>query len=382
MKYKKMDIVIWGIGELGKCTYKLLNRSNSHIIAFVDSNTTFVGKNIEGIPITSYEQLKEMSDTKKVTVLLTLKNSYSIITVLKMLENCNIEDIGIIKPRILLKNPTTVIDLKDEIIWSKKNGKKYNIIPRLEVNIVDGCNLNCRGCSHFSNLYSKDSMYSIIEYKKDLELIKGIGELVRLRLLGGEPFLAKNLVEYVSIARKIFPLADIELVTNGLLIPNINQEVLNEIKNNDISISISSYPPTLKVRKNIKGKLEKVGVWWRFDGNEIINFTKKLTLEKKNDAKISSKNCMENGCIFIRNGMLYKCPMEGLLYKFENRYGIKFATENRGVSLYDDSEKLYDRMLKLITEPAEMCQYCSEKLEFFNWEVKNNPDWKDWICEK
>ena len=90
-----MDIVIWGIGELGKCTYKLLNRSNSHIIAFVDSNTTFVGKNIEGIPITSYEQLKEMSDTKKVTVLLTLKNSYSIITVLKMLENCNIEDIGI-----------------------------------------------------------------------------------------------------------------------------------------------------------------------------------------------------------------------------------------------------------------------------------------------
>ncbi len=375
-----MDIAIWGCGELGKCVYQLSLKFNNHVTAFIDSNTSLENTDIEGIPVFSFKQMDEIFKKEKTTVLLALRNACSIITILRILDNHNIKNVGIVKPRVLAMKSSAITDLNNEIVWLRKKGKKYNVIPRLELNIVDGCNLNCKGCSHFSNLFPKDSVYPISEYEKDLKQIAKIGELVRLRLLGGEPFLAKNIIKYLSIARKIFSTSDIELVTNGLLIPSIENKVLEEIKNNDISLTISKYPPTLKIKEEIQKTLDKADINWRFDNYEISSFGKNLTLEKTHDKNITSINCISNGCIFLRQGKLYKCPLEGLVYKLETSYHIKFDIEERGINIYTQQEKLYEELINLIMNPIEMCQYCSEKMEFFNWEIKNIPDLQDWLC--
>lgn len=379
-----MNIAIWGSKELGIRFYHLLNNKECNVEAFVDSDSTLIGKKVEHVSVISPEQLRKTAKEKRVAVLLALRNSFNIITVLKYLENCEVKDIGIIKPRILSQNISISIGMdeeKGEIIWAKREGKKYNIIPRLEVNIVDGCNLNCKGCSHFSNLFPQDSTCSISEYEQDLKQVRKLGKLVRLRLLGGEPFLTGNLSEYICIARRIFPEADIELVTNGLLIPKIDKQILREIRINEVSISISAYVPTLRIKKMIIDTLNEFEIWWKFDKEEITQFLRNLTLDKVHDGKKSVEKCMSLGCTFLRKGRIYKCPLEGLAYVLEKKYHVKFELAKRGVDIYDAPWKVYKSILDLITKPTEMCQYCSEEEEYIKWEINSVPILQDWIKE-
>ena len=86
----------------------------------------------------------------------------------------------------------------------------------LEINIVDQCNLNCKGCAHFSNIC--DNNFVLLDkYKHDLEMIAEKFCLYNFRLLGGEPLLHPQLSELVDTTRKILPNSRIIIVTNGLL---------------------------------------------------------------------------------------------------------------------------------------------------------------------
>lgn len=375
------SIVIWGNGDLGKHVYRLLVKNNYCVRAFVESDCSLIGKIVEGIPVISYQQLNTISNDENITVLLALKNSYNIVSVMKKLDKCKIENIGIIKPRILVKLSLNSIEDEEmgDIVWVKKEQKLYKFIPRLELNIVDGCNLRCKGCSHFANLFSKDSLYPIKEYEHDLKQIRKIGKMVRLRLLGGEPFLAENLVEYISISRDVFPEADIELVTNGLLIPKTKKNILEKIQVNNILVSISPYYPTLKMKTEIERILKEAQIWWKFEVGNIDEFSKKLTLEKSHNGKIASESCLARGCIFLKNGKIYKCPLEGLVFVLEKKFDINLDVTNRGITIYDNVDTVYNSIQKLIINPVEMCQYCLEENDNFKWEIGSEPLLKDWI---
>ena len=119
-----MDIAIWGCGELGKCVYKLSLKFNNHVTAFIDSNTSLENKDIEGIPVFSYKQMDEIFKRDKLTVLLALRNACSIITVLKILDNYNVKNVGVVKPRVLAMKSSAILDLNNEIVWLREIGKK------------------------------------------------------------------------------------------------------------------------------------------------------------------------------------------------------------------------------------------------------------------
>lgn len=64
--------------------------------------------------------------------------------------------VAIIKGRVYtLRKELSCDILHDEnLLWVKDLEKiDKPVLTHLETNIMDGCNLNCRGCSHFSNLF-------------------------------------------------------------------------------------------------------------------------------------------------------------------------------------------------------------------------------------
>ena len=116
-----MDIAIWGCGELGKCVYQLSLKFNNHVTAFIDSNTSLENTDIEGIPVFSFKQMEKIFKKEKTTVLLALRNACSIITILRILDNHNIKNVGIVKPRVLAMKSSAITDLNNEIVWLRKN---------------------------------------------------------------------------------------------------------------------------------------------------------------------------------------------------------------------------------------------------------------------
>jgi len=341
---------------------------------------------IDGISVVSYEDLQRIDAEGKAVILIATTNSINIYQILNVLEQSKNKNIGLIKSRLLSKK--CVVNLADdevngEIIWARKNGKEEMFIPRLELNLIDSCNLNCVACTHFSSIYhGKECVYPLEKYVNDLEKLRKVGKILRLRMLGGEPLLVENLSEYVKVTRKIFPEGNLVLVTNGLLIPKMNPVLWKILYENEIFVTVSLYQPTDKMKDEIENILNSYQLMWHYDGELISEFGKNLTIQKIHDGNASSANCISAGCTFMRNGKLYKCPIEGLLSDLLNHYGVKNPIEKCGVDLTNDSEEIYNQIKRMVLNPVETCEMCAEKMEMIPWHVKVNPELKDWLCEE
>lgn len=374
-------IIIWGAGEFGAKTMSNLRRCHIEVSAFIDSNVQLQGQKIDGkIKVLSFERCREEYKDQEVCVLISAVNAKSIFEILDLLDPLS-WDVGVIKPYNLIADRDIDIQKTSDdgvILWKRINGKEVNIVPRIEMNIIDGCNLKCKACTHFSSIYGEDTVCSMEEFTESLKYLRRAGKLLKLRLLGGEPFLINNLPDYLEQAREIFPESDIELVTNGLLIPQVNEQWIHRFEKCKITIIISLYPPALKVLDKIENVLSNSTIIWKYGKTQ--EFGRNLTLKANHDMFVSSKKCLSSGCIFLRKHRLYKCAFEGLICDFNKFYGIHTEMQDTGYRIdQGGDEDLYEHIKRLESEPVEMCKYCSEEPEWIPWEVSAKPELKDWL---
>lgn len=378
-------VVIWGVTHLGKYLADNIvhNRKKWKPLAFVDSDPELCNTCMNNIPVVSASVLRTMENSREITVLLAVRSAKNIFQILEQLDSLPVGNIGIVKHEVLLSG--TCIDpwsLDEEIVWYVFGQKIDRIVPYIEVNLTDACNLKCKGCTHFSSLYEESSIYPLYDYEKDLQKLRNVGQIFRLRLLGGEPFLIKNLHEYIRITREIFPESMIEIVTNGLLVKKVNQEIMTTIRDYDICISVSLYPPTCKIKKEIEDHMRAYGILYYFDtGNteqEITMFYRNLTLQDTHDEEISNSVCLSASCTFLRRGRIYKCPFDGLVNDFYRYYEVDGKYES-GVDLARNADYIYEKLKEYALRPIKLCRYCSEEPESIPWSVEAKPALGDWL---
>ena len=277
------------------------------------------------------------------------------------------------------KEITILSDRKSEfIVWL--NQIKKPVLPYLETNIMDSCNLKCKGCSHFSNLYKDGSKGDLEQFKSDLNQISQKSYVIQFRLLGGEPLMNEELPQYVAYSRSVFPDADINIVTNGLLIPEQDSRLFKVMVENKVGFHISRYKPTLKMKDKIINILTKNNVDYFFERGEIVQFGKNLSMKGTSDGVLAQKVCISKGCRFLRNGRIYKCPIEGLIEKFALEYNHHAVLKiQRGFDIYDETIDWNEKLDDYLHNPVTMCKYCAEYCELFDWEVQNQPQERDWL---
>ena len=141
------------------------------------------------------------------------------------------------------------------------------MIESLEYHIVDHCNLNCAGCSHFSPL-AEHWFVDPEDFEKEWKEVADSGlEIKRIRILGGEPLLHPELGYMLKCIRCLFPVSDINVVTNGILLNKRKAELLPVFNKYNISLTVSCYPGLNLDYKDITSgfpKVEmydKVGFW-------------------------------------------------------------------------------------------------------------------------
>lgn len=388
MDEQNRKVVIWGVTSLGKYLVNHIMHENRKWKPrmFVENNPELHNTYINNVPVVAFDDLGKMGDLKEIVVLLAVRNAKNIFQILEQLDILPVSKIGIVKREVLLSG--TCIDpwgADENIIWSVDGEGANRIMPYIEVNLIDACNLKCKGCTHFSSLYKDSSRYPLHDYENDLLKLRNIGKVFRLRLLGGEPFLLENLDQYIKIARDIFGESTIEIVTNGLLITKADKGILDAIRDNSVCIEISLYPPTHRIKKRIEACLQSYSIMYSFDtGNaekEIIEFYRSFTLQNTHDAEVSHSVCSSAACTFLRKGRLYKCPFDGLVNDFYSYYGIDRKYEG-GIDLNHNAVFLYEQIKGYALKSIELCSYCSEKTESIPWTVKAEPSMHDWLYQE
>jgi len=220
------------------------------------------------------------------------------------------------------------------------------MIPYFETHITEACNLKCRGCSHFS-VFAKPKHKDITEFQREFERLAEIEEVQTIRLMGGEPLLNPNFMEYLRIARRYFPHSKIVLVTNGLLwermVPHI--EELNALH---INITVSNYHLDKQLGFNYtewheKGRLYNISLDPTGSQDEIKAYT----------------NCdiKQNEWYFFQDGRFYPCCIAGTIHDFWDHFGLDWGItpEDLSIDIFDHTAEEIEAFIK---QPCKLCKFC------------------------
>jgi hypothetical protein len=246
----------------------------------------------------------------------------------------------------------------------------------LDIHLTEHCNLNCKGCAHFSPL-AKSEFLNIEVFTKDMQRL---GELSKekdfaLRLSGGEVLLNKNINSFIMIAREFIPKGSIQIDTNGILLATKDDTFFEVCKKHNIKIMVTKYPLKIDwtmIRRKCREKLiplRLIGVMKR-DGFSItdngIKTLDKYTIEPDGVNKIenSFNECyLGSQCTQLRNGYIYTCPLPANIHHLNRYFNLDFkVTEEDRINIH--SIKDVNEIIEYLSNPIPFCRYCNiEKWE-------------------
>jgi len=245
----------------------------------------------------------------------------------------------------------------------------------------EGCNLNCSGCSHFAPINKEPKMLTIDELRRDLLQFKNKFHYIKnIEFLGGEPLLNKDIGEFVKEAHAIFPYANIMIITNGLLIPTLKEEVLEAFSRCNVRVSVSLYEETDKLLNEIKVILEKYKIRLRLPSAKE-KFRIQYNTVGSGDYVKNWYSCGDSFCHTIVNGKIAGCYY-AVTVKHANAYfGLEIPHEEYEYDIYDEKLSAAE-IIKKITVPTNLCSYCNcsnSNTPFATWKKagkeKNISDW-------
>lgn len=255
-----------------------------------------------------------------------------------------------------------------------------NYLNYLEICINDFCNMNCKGCSHFANLAPKE-FEDFEQVKSDIIRLRQIfSHIDKIRIMGGEPLLNPDLAKYIVMIKQNYPYTDLRIVTNGILLKNISKDLLKCIRENEVMIDISVYPPLINKMDSIIKKLNEENIKVFI---ENIGKFKPILLNEK--SLYPYKELRDCNCINLRNGYLASCPLVFTIQYINDNYNNKYNYTTNKINIYKKNVTAKD-IKKQLKKPFELCNYCAhyrDDLNFFEWEQRvKNCKLEDWVSEE
>lgn len=368
-----MNVAICGYPPLALQIQEVLKNSDIKIQFFIEDlvNNAVGGENednfVTNLPLITFFEFRRLVNAGELDGVIIADDvpSYFTKNAIQIFKFYRIPQVGIMDLTFL--NPNSLIYWLDE---------HKSFLHYLEADITDRCNLNCRGCCHFANFYYDDEFYPLENFKRDMCRIAQIFDIPTFRLLGGEPFILKNVDDYLGTAKKYFPNVYLGIITNGLLIPSLPQKTIDTIRKTKCTLHISVYPPTAKIFDKIKARLDENSIPYKL--RLVKSFWAQMTLNAGNDPVKAMKACRCGRARSLRNGKIYKCPIDAASYKFVKKFGIEGYSSPTGVDIYSPN---CSSLIQMLDDDVELCHWCSEKYREFPWSTSNKPQIEDYLSD-
>lgn len=335
-----MKFMIYGAGTRGKRIIKMWGDARDcEIAGFFDKEK--IGS-VMGIPICSLADAQQ-----DVPVVISLAKGQLAAEISR-----NLREAGFKKIYWYCENPYRDT-FQGQLVDTE--GRDASTLPYVEMHLSDMCNLNCRGCTHFSPLFHRvDADFA--SRMDDVKRLAGkVSHIMVFRLLGGEPFLNPEVGAYAEGIRKLLPWTRLDIVTNGLLVPKLSNEVLESLHYAEVVVDITEYPPTHEIVDEITKKLDDSGVKYtigRLEGKSCFNKPLELVPSGKYPQK-----CISTGCVNLYKGKISRCPTLMYAFKLNETFGAQLPTE--GIMNLDDAPS-GTVLLKKLGETVPLCAHCVE----------------------
>lgn len=369
LKNSKAPLVIFGTKKIGALTFHALNNVGVKVDYFCDdSEQSLSKKNIFNTPIISSNKLKELDP--ELNIFIGAWVVYQILPQLKKMKFKNIHNsVNLFKNTDFSKLDTNMSshEIKRRMDIYKAECDAVEVtdaslfnLKYVDITVTEACSMKCESCSNLMQYYltPRNSDLDLL-FKSIDRLMKTVDSLYEFRVVGGEPFVNKQIGKVINKLLTYKTIKEIVIYTNATIIPK--GENFECLKNDKIFIEITDYGSLSKRRVELISLLEANNI--RFTSTVPL-WTDSGTLKYQNateeQLKDKFKNCCMNDKPTILNGKLYKCPFSA------NAHNLNAIPLNKTdvVDLSDDN-KTIDQFKKEILKLhqnnnyLEACKYCN-----------------------
>lgn len=316
IKTKNCPTIIWGAGFLGKTLKEQAKTHDIDVLAFIDNAAGKQKNELLGVPILS---LKDAYETFPSAIFLI-----------------SVRDIETIAEQIKKEAPSLIYYLIDELYereeienppqnWGFFERNKleaayfYHLyfhspekiyFRTLDFVITERCSLKCKECSNLMQFYEQPKNYPLAELKEDLTNLLSIAdEIYELRLIGGEPFMHKQMKELIAFLNQEPKIRHISIYTNATILPP--EELLFLMKEGKKTwFSISDYGKLSRNLRALLSRLDAHGIGYEHKSidywTHCASFKhRKRSLEERK--RVYYECCAKDLLTYIK-GKLCACP--------------------------------------------------------------------------
>lgn len=261
----------------------------------------------------------------------------------------------------------------EEII--KRSNPDKLVIKQLDIHNTQVCNFSCSFCSHYSNFKFKESITPQI-LDEWLKAAAKVFVPVRFNIVGGEPTVHKQLLDFYPVIRKHYPLSLIRLITNGSLLhrhPKL-PEVMNQYQPCDIALSI--HHTSDEYQEFMKEPIKLLTSWKEKYNITVVPkesysyWTRKYELDENGEPipyedgnpRASWENCFSRDCTQIHDGKVYKCaPFAQLSVLARNKSLSKKWDKYLAFDGLDVNTLTKKELERILNNEEDICGMCPIK---------------------
>ena len=238
-------------------------------------------------------------------------------------------------------------------------------LESVEVHLADHCNLNCKGCGHFSPISERTFTPPAVLLRDFRRLAELFSEISTILLLGGEPLLNPDVLGIMEDLRSCLPGSRIILATNGTLLPKQSAEFWECCRKNTIVIRVTKYPIRLNL-ESVLATAQRVGVEVEFRG-PIITFVRFLNPQGDSDPDTAFRNCRTMGKVpFLKDGKIFSCVLAARIGVLNHQFDLHFP-QSAADSISLGAGVSGSDIVDFLDRPVPFCRWCLENWPTSKW---------------
>ena len=367
---KKGDLILFGAGTIGRLTFGALKEKNIKIDYFCDSDVRKQNNKIENIKVISPDDLDKFDKIDSdifvsanyfgaIVPQLAGKGFKNIYNSTELLEETNVYSLYKKMDKIFFNGELEPLKLERLVAFYNEMGRKENYIrdgklniKTIDIQVTEKCSLKCKDCSNLMQYYKRpqDSNIDIL-FRSVEKFMACVDSLNEFRVLGGDPFMNKELHKIVNKLVTYDKCKKVVVYTNAKFVPK--GENLNCLKNKKVVLDITDYGASSSAsskfievakKENIAFTTFRCNTWQ--DCGRIIPFSNKS--EKQLEHQFT--NCCNSDLISLLHGKLYRCPFSA------NGVNLNAIPQNK-----TDEVDLINDDLSIAETKKQIKQLCYDK---------------------
>ena len=252
-------------------------------------------------------------------------------------------------------------------------------IDEMGIQIVDHCNLNCKGCLHFCHKGQKPYFYAPERYECDLRQLTSLVTLGGIRIYGGAPLLHTELSRIIAISHDIVPDAELRLFTNGLLLCSMPETLTTVLRKHNVMIVWSVYPVFDDEAFTTTCKfLQTMGLVYQAERTDA--FYACMRQEGDIEPEYAFARCNGRNCHVMQDGKISLCPAP-MVAKIMMKFGFNNDISDGLLDIYDTA-LTGEQVAEFLRSPHSVCRFCTAPT-YFSWQPQSvDATLEDWVSKK